>query len=239
MSITHFYIIVFLAGLIIGFICPAISEIYPAQKIKKDYRCGWLMQKNLFSRSNVWISPTTAFISVLILQHFSITIEFTFFLVYMYGLILVSYIDGKYRIIPNQILIILLLWAILMNSLFEIISWIDAITGMILSFGLMFIIRLLGNALFHQESLGMGDIKLGAVLGFYSGFVAFTISLIYASLLAIMVFYISLPWRTARSRDRIPLAPYLAAGNLIAILIPLQKILAGNILELSFQILKI
>jgi leader peptidase (prepilin peptidase)/N-methyltransferase len=105
------------------------------------------------------------------------------------------------------------------NIFSHTISWIDAITGLIFSSSIMLMIRILGNCLLLKESMGIGDIKLAAVLGFYTGWQYFLWALFLGSVLALIVTLISSNFKKELVQSKIPFAPYLSIGTLMSILI--------------------
>jgi leader peptidase (prepilin peptidase) / N-methyltransferase len=75
---------------------------------------------------------------------------------------------------------------------------------------------LLAAALIRPDGMGLGDVKLAAVLGFYlgAGVIEAMVVAFAAGSLAGLVFLVRHGWK-ARSRT-IPFAPFLALGALVA-----------------------
>jgi leader peptidase (prepilin peptidase)/N-methyltransferase len=89
--------------------------------------------------------------------------------------------------------------------------------GAFISGAFLFLLRLWGNRILKKESLGMGDVKLGAVIGFYLGFTDFLLALIAGSLIAILASIIRTRSPDTMKKTRIPLAPYLTLGILLVL----------------------
>lgn len=129
-------------------------------------------------------------------------------------LIAASFIDIRLRIIPDFIVILNLIF----EGIFLIVthgSLIDALSGMMLGGGIMFLLALVPNA------MGGGDIKLmfsvGAFLGFrrtlWALLAAFSISSIVSIYLILL--------KSKKLKSSIPFAPFLALGSFIALFIPI------------------
>lgn len=129
--------------------------------------------------------------------------------------VIVIVTDLNYYIIPDSILVV---YGILVFSV-NIISkgFLDACTYVFygfLMFLFMFVLMKLGNALFKEESLGGGDIKLMGVLGLtmvpFLSFVSLTIA-------AILALPISLYIYKSKKDKIIPFGPFILVGFLITI----------------------
>ncbi len=81
-------------------------------------------------------------------------------------------------------------------------------------FILMYLIKLLGNALFKKESLGDGDIKLMGVIGLSIGVMSSIISLFIASVTGLVF---SLIISKKNKEGIIPFGPFLLIGALITL----------------------
>ncbi len=125
-------------------------------------------------------------------------------------LIIISVSDMSYMIIPDEALIFfsgyfLILMALrfgIMEALFHVLY------GLFL-FGVMYGIMLLGNFLFHKESLGGGDIKMMFVFGNVLHPLLGLISIFLGSFLALPISFILIK---KRKQTLIPFGPFLLIG---------------------------
>ena len=76
----------------------------------------------------------------------------------------------------------------------------------------MYLIKLLGNALFKKESLGDGDIKLMGIVGLSIGIMNSVVSLFIASVTGLIF---SLIVSKKNKEGIIPFGPFLLIGALI------------------------
>lgn len=86
-------------------------------------------------------------------------------------LVTLSIIDLKTWLLPDPLNLSLAITGIIFHLLagYEILPPHDLIFGAILGSGLLYIIRMGGNAYYKQESLGLGDVKLLGAAGLWLG----------------------------------------------------------------------
>jgi Type II secretory pathway, prepilin signal peptidase PulO and related peptidases len=136
-------------------------------------------------------------------------------------LMLISLSDLKYRIIPDQFALLLLLPAgaligrdLAGNRLFfpDLFS---PLLGAAAGAGLMLLMGLLGKALFHREALGSGDGKLFAVTGFFAGFPGIVLLFFLAVFLSF--FHIIFLFLSRKMTDdrQLPFGPYICLAFLL------------------------
>ncbi len=119
--------------------------------------------------------------------------------------------DKKYKIIPDQWLILLCISAlgyIPFNN-----YWYDGIIGGVIGFLLIFICQLIGKTLFKKNAFGGGDLKLFASLGLVIGglgiLFVFCLTIIITSITAILL----LAKKKIKFEDSIALAPFTVVST--------------------------
>lgn len=142
------------------------------------------------------------------------------------GCLIIARIDYIEHRIPNKILLFLLLIRVVI-LLTEII-W-GGITGskgwsfmnLFHSFvGLLIgLIVMLFVYVISRHAIGMGDVKLSAIIGFFMGTAGWYTALILGSILAAGFSIVQLIRKKMKLKDEIPLGPFLAAGVVIAVII--------------------
>lgn len=143
-------------------------------------------------------------------------IDLTISLTFVSMLIIIFVSDFHYLIIPDSVLlissIILLVELIIKSGLSNF--YIPLING-IISFIVMYLIKLLGDFIFKKESMGGGDIKLLFVIGMVLGFPQALFSIFVGSLVGLPIAFIIL----LKKKDHIiPFGPLLGIGALIVML---------------------
>lgn len=144
---------------------------------------------------------------------FGISFDLIIALTFVSMLIIIVLSDYYYMIIEDGVLLvfgILLLLEILLFNGFDV--FLIAIKNGLISFGIMFLLKLFGDLLFHKESMGGGDIKLMLVVGIMIGW---DMSIITIFLSAILAFPVSLVILKSKNTHEIPYGPFLALASLI------------------------
>lgn len=155
---------------------------------------------------------------------FGLTAECFISLVLVSVLIIIIISDYKYFIIPDEIIIVgivlITIGAFARGGLsaenFDfLLALKDAgitIGYGILSFGFMFVLKLVGDFLFKKESMGGGDIKLMFVIGMVLGFPLSIVSIFLSSFIALPI---ALIITYKKSNHEIPFGPFLSVATLI------------------------
>ncbi len=156
--------------------------------------------------------------------------EFIFMVLISYTLIALSFIDLKYKAVPDYLLVIVLVLA-LMHPPFSIDQIKNALlfagAFTLLNFFVTFYIQNIKSklkndeSLLNQEALGEGDIPIvatiGAVLGVTSGLVAIFLSAFFALIPAIYNLFVKNDLQT-------PFIPFLSLGFITEYLFNISRI---------------
>lgn len=161
------------------------------------------------------VEMISGIVTVLAYYHFSLNPQFFIYLVFIYFLIVIAFVDYKTQLIYNKVLLLLLIYGIAGELVFRFINLQDALFGILAGGGSMFLISLLGKAMFKKDALGMGDIKMAAVAGFYVGWLNILIALYVGFVLAFLVMVIRSIIKKTKLQGRIPLGPFLALGLVV------------------------
>lgn len=116
--------------------------------------------------------------------------------------------DIKYRIVPDQLVILLAVSALGFIPYHS--SWKECLFGGLAGFGIMGFTALLGKFAYKREAVGEGDIKLFTSLGLIAGFSG--VLVIFA--LTALISGAHLVWLLVRRKiskyDTVPMVPYIA-----------------------------
>ena len=118
--------------------------------------------------------------------------------------------DIKYRIVPDQLLILLTITGL--GFMVYHSSWIGCLIGAAIGFGLMALIASLGKLFYQKLALGGGDIKLYTVLGFITGVRGILFIFVVSTLVSGAWFVVQLARRKIKKTDTQPMVPYIAAA---------------------------
>ena len=130
------------------------------------------------------------------------------------SIIIITFIsDIRYMIILDEVLIvggIALTLTYIIGEGFQ--AFLPHLYGALLLFVIMFLVRVLGNKAFKQESLGWGDIKLSIIAGLVLGPILGPIYIFLGSVLALpYALYISIK----NKNNILPFGPFLCLSMLI------------------------
>lgn len=146
---------------------------------------------------------------------FGLAGSFIFYTVFIYFLIVIAFIDLHTTLIYNKILILLLAFGLVGNILTHTVDWISATTGFLAGGLSLFLLALLGNKMFGRESMGMGDIKLAAVAGFFIGFKWILLALYIGFVLALLAVALIKLKKNMPTNKLIPMGPFFAVAFVI------------------------
>lgn len=145
------------------------------------------------------------------------------YIILINALILLAYIDYNKKIIPNKILLVMIgLRLVLMIT--EAFIYKDMIYSIALSSfmgmaagGGAFLLA----ALIMKNSIGMGDVKLIAVIGLYVGIGDLFSCIILSLIISLVAGVILISAKKITSKDFMPFAPFLALGTILTLMLRL------------------
>lgn len=187
----------------------------------------WRLERALRPR---WLRPVLVLLTVLLLAlviyRFGLSWELPAYLFLAVVAVVLSLIDLKYQLLPNAIVLRALIIAavlLLLASLLSLVTtgeftW-EPLLGALFGAGALFILYLI-LALISPQGLGMGDVKLAALIGLYLGYLGWDAVLLgaFAGFLVggLAGVVVLLTGRGGR-HTAIPFGPSMLAGAFIAI----------------------
>ncbi|MGN0733378.1 MAG: prepilin peptidase [Emergencia sp.] len=118
--------------------------------------------------------------------------------------------DIKYRIIPDQLVILLAVSALGFVTFHN--GFMDCLLGGVCGFAIMFAVALVGKAVSKRDTLGGGDIKLFTALGMICGFTGILAVYALTALIAGGHMVVLLAMKKLKFGDTVPMAPYIGAA---------------------------
>jgi len=153
----------------------------------------------------------------------------TFFVIYsvfVFYLIVISFIDLEHKIIPDVLSFSLIIIGMLLSPFNSYISdrlttrILYSISGLFIGLTIFFLISYLGKKIFKKEALGEGDIKfalgLGVFLGPYKFFLSLFIGSLAGTFLSLVLIYIL---KKKTWGEYLPFGPFLSFGALISLFV--------------------
>ncbi|MDY0221440.1 MAG: prepilin peptidase [Desulfobacterium sp.] len=165
-----------------------------------------------------FIEALTGFLTLAVVMKFGITLTALFYLAFTATLVVISFIDIDFQIIPD---VISLPGIVIFGSAFVFVpemSFVDTIAGIAAGGGILYLVALLYYMIKKEEGMGGGDIKLLAMIGGVVGWKGVGFTLFAGSLLGtaggIIIMILT---RIGNIKLRIPFGPFLSAASLLYI----------------------
>jgi leader peptidase (prepilin peptidase)/N-methyltransferase len=162
---------------------------------------------------------------------FSLSLEFLYAVLFFYLLIVLSFIDFKYKAVPDYLLLLSLIFSFFVSdfSLIESLNNAFIISGafVLLNFLISFYIQnikskiLKDDSLKTQEALGEGDIPVLAAIGVVLGLKGALAAVFLAALFAIIP---SIYYNFKKKDIQTPFIPYLVIGFIIEYFLDISKV---------------
>ena len=178
-------------------------------------KCGYCKSPISLIYPAVELLNGILYIAAFFVYGFNITATLTALLISL--LIVISFIDSKYQIIPDG-LVISILTLSLVNSVYQVmftqIPWQTFVIGFFAASVPLFLLGLV-----YEGGLGGGDIKLMAVCGLFTGWKLILLSLLLGDVIAFLYVAVLFMKKKAKKGTAIPFGPFLSAGIIGSMLI--------------------
>jgi len=179
--------------------------------------CGTKISSRYF-----FIELLTGVVFLVMYRSFGMTPLFFIYSAFASGLIVATFVDFDFRIIPDEIslggivvgLVVSFIYPLLHHVPIHILGLRESLFGVLVGGGALWLLGCLGDFIFKKESMGGGDVKLLAMIGAFLGWKIALLSLPLASLIGAVVGII-IKLRTKESL--IAFGPYLSIGAIIGL----------------------
>lgn len=152
----------------------------------------------------------TALLALLLFMKFGLTLNFLVFFIFTAVLITISFIDLDHQIIPDILSLpgipIFFLAAIFIVRL----PWHEALIGLLIGGGMLFLIAFVYELLTKREGMGGGDIKLLAMIGGFLGWKSLIFVLLFSSLAGAVVGITVMIIKKQDMKYAVPFGPFLS-----------------------------
>jgi leader peptidase (prepilin peptidase)/N-methyltransferase len=132
-------------------------------------------------------------------------------------LIVVSFIDYEFHIIPNGLVLAGVVTVLAANIAGYNIPFMEGIYGLALGGGFLGAVALISLFILKKEGMGGGDIKLMAMMGLFIGWQLTLLALMLSVLLAALASLLLMALNKIKRGDHIPFGPFLALGSIISL----------------------
>ena len=166
----------------------------------------------------------TGLVSIAVVRRFGLTPIRLVDLVFVYGLIVISFIDVEFQIIPDEISLGGLAFGLVVSGMFPALHATDSrwlalgrsLVGAVVGAGLLYGIGVVGDFVFRKESMGMGDVKLLAMAGSLLGWKLVVLTFFLSPMIALIPGLIVMFWKRSHV---IPYGPFLSLGLVVSLFV--------------------
>lgn len=137
------------------------------------------------------------------------------YLLLLSALLVVSFIDLDHQVVPNVISLPGMFIGFVLAGIFLPTGWVDSLLGVLLGGGLLLAVATGYRLLTGVDGMGMGDVKLLAMIGAFLGWQSILPTLFLGSLAGTLVGIPLMLYRRAGSRLAIPFGPFLSLGAVL------------------------
>ncbi|NQZ86786.1 MAG: prepilin peptidase [Colwellia sp.] len=174
--------------------------------------------KNKISARYPLVELSTALLSLVIAQHFGVTVITCYALILTWGLVALTMIDFDHMLLPDQIVLPLLWLGLMVNLSNGLVPIEDAVIGAIAGYTSLFSIFWLFKLATGKEGMGFGDFKLFALFGAWIGWQLLPLLILMASVVGAVIGISLMIFKNHQKGQAIPFGPYLAIAGWITLL---------------------
>jgi len=174
--------------------------------------------KNKISARYPLVELSTALLSLVIAQHFGVTVMTCYALILTWGLVALTMIDFDHMLLPDQIVLPLLWLGLIVNLSNGLVPIEDAVIGAIAGYTSLFSIFWLFKLATGKEGMGFGDFKLFALFGAWIGWQLLPLLILMASVVGAVIGISLMIFKNHQKGQAIPFGPYLAIAGWITLL---------------------
>jgi len=148
---------------------------------------------------------------------FGLTAEALIYYIFIAGLLVVTFIDLDHRIIPDSITLPGIPICFAASFLLPEITYKDALLGILVGGGSLFLVAWIYNLITKKEGMGGGDIKLLAMMGAIVGWRGVFFTIFVASLVGTLAGLTAMLQSRKGMKLAVPFGPFLSIGSIMYI----------------------
>ena len=161
------------------------------------------------------VELTTAIVFVLAYLQYGLTPLLGIRLLFACAMIVLFMIDLQHRLLPNLVTLPGIVVGFV-ASFFWAPGWFDSAIGVLVGGGVLFAIAEAYYRIRHEEGMGMGDVKMLAMIGAFLGWKLAIVTLVVASFAGSIIGVGVLAIRKESMKYALPFGTFLAIGALVA-----------------------
>lgn len=167
-----------------------------------------------FSFRYFLVELITALLAVILVSRFGLTVTTLGYFIFSAALIVITFIDLDYQIIPDVISLPGVVAGVAFSLVSPALTLRSSLIGLAAGAGVLLAVALGYRAITGREGMGGGDVKLLAMIGAFLGWRAVPFTLFSASLIGSVVGVAAMIHRNESSQLALPFGPFLSFGAL-------------------------
>jgi leader peptidase (prepilin peptidase)/N-methyltransferase len=161
------------------------------------------------------VEIAAAAIAVAWYRQFGLSLLFASRLVFAFALVVLFAIDLRQRILPN----VVTLPGIAVGFAFSLLAppgWFESLIGLLVGGVGLYLLAEGYYRIRGEEGMGMGDVKMLAMIGAFLGWKLMVLTLVLSSLAGALIGGLIIAWRKGDVKYALPFGTFLALGALVA-----------------------
>ncbi len=159
----------------------------------------------------------TGILCLFLYREFGFSLMFLIFFFFTCVLIVIAFIDLNHQIIPDILTLpgipIFFLLAVFVIK----VPWLEALLGIIIGGGILFVIGFVYEKINKREGMGGGDVKLLAMIGGFFGWKSLLFVILAGSFAGALVGVTAMIIKKQNMKYAVPFGPFLAAAAIACI----------------------
>ena len=180
---------------------------------------SYILLRGKCSRCNAPISLQYPFVELLtglitlaLTLRFGLSLTTLVYFIFTSALLVITFIDLKYQIIPDVISLPGIGIGLLASLVLPSISFLDSLLGILVGGGSLLIISYTYYFLTKREGMGLGDVKLLAMIGSFLGWQGALMGVITGAFVGTLAGVLLMVREKRSSQHPIPFGPFLSIG---------------------------
>lgn len=165
-----------------------------------------------FSYQYPMVELLTGFFALACVLSWGFTINALSIFIFIAALIVITFIDFEHKIIPDVISLPGIVYGLLAALLLPRISLVDSLLGGLLGGGSLLLVAGLYYLITKHEGMGLGDVKLLAMMGAFLGWQSILFIIMIGSITGAVIGVAAMVIKKKDRRYAIPFGPFLSIG---------------------------
>ncbi|MFH1560260.1 MAG: prepilin peptidase [Chloroflexota bacterium] len=198
--------------------CPGCQHLLAPVDLVPVFSYLWLRGRCRYCGASIpvrvpLVEMATGFLFGFLYWKFGLGVELGIALVYASILLAVSIIDLEHQLILNVVVYPAMPLALALSLLWPDPTIARASLGLVVGVAAVSL-----PFLVYRQGMGMGDVKLGGLIGLMVGYPHVLVALLLAVIAGGLIATLLLVFRIKGRKDAIPFGPFMAAGALVTLL---------------------